>query len=353
MVRKSPEPVTRKRQLDSSKQALPFLNNLISKKGTVSSGFNKGGRPSEFIPSGRPQRGRSGKASSTLEIEDKEIAIQNDIMSNRQKLLWPGIWTFFAVAGTCGTLAYLDARSSANNPSSENELPDRIKIPQTWYLTPSVIEEGIKAGSQEIDKLTIGIVAACIAIHFLKKSPLPIWENLIHVTGEKKYTSFTYPYVHATWSHLAQNMWAVCWFLPGVVHAFEGDLCHAAAFFTTVPLITSYLTHFVFRWGNMSGLPFNMGSSGAISALMGVFCVTYPDEKIWVPESTVFRIDAKYYAALFAVLQLNGLLNPSTVGVHIISMIMGGAYAYFDGKDKIWKPLVARFAKGDDKSAQP
>jgi membrane associated rhomboid family serine protease len=318
--RKGPELVNRKRQLDSSKQASQFLNNLVSKKGAPSSGPRSippevvDVRPSRTTPSRGPVRGRGSKAPGTVEIDDEEAAIQQEIVKNRRKILWPGIWTFFAVTATCGTLAYLDARSSASIPSAENELPERIQIPQPWYLTPSVIREGIKVGWQEVDKLTIGIVVASIAIHFLKKSPLPIWEHLSHVTGERKYTAFTYPYVHSTWLHLAQNMWGVCWFLPGVVHAFDGDLFHAAALFTTVPLITSYLTHFVFRWGNVPGLPFNMGSSGAIAALIGVFCVTYPDEKIWVPESAVFRIDAKYYAAFFVALQLNGLLRQSTGG---------------------------------------
>lgn len=294
---------------------------MVSKKGTSSPGPKRIStrvgdfRPSRKTPSRGPVRGRGSRAPGTVEIDDNEAAIQQEIVKNRRKVLWPGIWTLFAVTGTCGTLAYLDARSSASNPSADNQIPDRIKIPQPWYLTPDVIKEGIKAGWQEVDKLTIGIVVASIAIHFLKKSPLPIWENLSHITGERKWTALTYPYVHSTWLHLAQNMWGVCWFLPGVVHAFDGDLFHAAALFTTVPLITSYLTHFVFRWGNMPGLPFNMGSSGAIAALIGVFCVTYPDEKIWVLESGVFRIDAKYYAALFAAMQLAGLLRQNSGGV--------------------------------------
>lgn len=39
--------------------------------------------------------------------------------------------------------------------------------------------------------------------------------------------------------------------------------------------------------------------------------------------------------------------------VHTISLALGAAYVYFDGKEKIWKPLTAQFAKIDDQVAQP
>jgi membrane associated rhomboid family serine protease len=251
-----------------------------------------------------PEKG----ATKFVEIDEKEIYIQQVIVRNRSKLLWPGIWTVFAIAGTYGALAFMDAKFSTPI-STETIHPERANIPQTWYLTPDVIKEGVIAGWNELDKLTIGIVVASIGIHFLKKSPLPIWERLIHITGEKKYTAFLYPYVHSSWVHLGMNMLGVCWFLPGVVHHFEYDLFHSAAFFTTVPLITSYLQHFAFRLTSVPGIPLNIGSSGAIAATIGAFCMLYPDEKVWTPNFLVFRLDAKYVASLFAAWQIASMVN--------------------------------------------
>ncbi|OAL43522.1 hypothetical protein IQ07DRAFT_523938 [Pyrenochaeta sp. DS3sAY3a] len=286
-----------------------------------------------------------------IEIDDEELAIQARIIKNRRKLLWPGIWTFFAIAGTYGTLAYLDVKFNQDVISGTTELPERTVLPQTWYLTPTVVKDGLIAGWQELDKLTIGIVIASVAIHFMKRSPLPFWEKLIHITGEKKYTTFTYPFVHSTWSHVGNNMFALCWFLPAVVHYLDGDVFHAAAVFITVPLLTSYLQHFVFRWGATKGLPLNMGASGSIAAIFGAFCMAYSDEKVWTPPFIVVRLDAKYWAALFAATQFIAMVqvpkggNRPAFAVHLFSLGLGAAYIYFDAKDNIWKPLIEQFSK--------
>jgi membrane associated rhomboid family serine protease len=314
---------------------------------------------------------RDDGASETVEISDEEAAIQATIAKRRVKVLWPGIWTVFALAGTWGTLAYLDARLS---PSAETQLPERATIPQSWFLTPTVIKEGVIAGWNELDNLTIGIVVASIGVHLLKRSPLPIWEKLIHITGEKKYTAFTYPFVHGDWSHLAQNSHALIWFLPAVVHYLDGDVFHAAALFVSVPLLTSYLSHFAFRWGLLKGIPLNMGSSGVGAAIIGAFCVAYPDEKVWVPNLFVLRLDAKYCAALFAAMQIflmtkapKGGNRPAFIvsvceyqlsyanitQVHTVSLGLGAAYVYFDGKEHLWRPLIAQLAKANEQLAQP
>jgi hypothetical protein len=37
---------------------------------------------------------------------------------------------------------------------------------------------------------------------------------------------------------------------------------------------------------------------------------------------------------------------------HIVSLGLGAAYVYFDGKEHLWKPLVAQLAKADKQSTQ-
>lgn len=257
--------------------------------------------------------GKELDSSVNLGIDEKELEIQKRIVDKRRKVLWPGIWTLFALAGTYGTLAYLDVKAGV--PSSDgSHLPERAKLPQTWYLTPAVIREGVLAGWNELDNLTIGIVVASVAIHFLKRSPLPIWEKLIHVTGEAKWTAFTYPFLNSSWTHLASNMAALVWFLPGVVHYFDGDLFHTSAFLVSVPLITSYLTHFAYRFNLTSGLVLNVGASGAIIAAFGVYCMAYAKEKVWVPTGLVLRLDAREWGLLFALHQAYNMTRTSKSG---------------------------------------
>jgi membrane associated rhomboid family serine protease len=289
----------RKRQIDLSKNASIFLNQLtkdVPKTPPVQQ--NMVLPPGITIDvkgiSSSPAEG-TAEGMAEVEIDEKEEAIQRQIMVNRRKLLWPGIWTILAVTGTCGTFAYL---------SGTKQLLARAQIPQTWWLTPTVVTDGFKASWNELDKLTIGITAVVFGIHFLKKSPLPIWESLIHITGEKRYTAFTYPYVHNNWGHVIQNVFGLCWFLPGVMYYLGDNKFQAAAVFTSIPLITSYLQHFAFRWGTVNGIPLNMGASGAVAAMLGAFCTAYPNEKVWIPNFFVLRVDAIYCGLFFAASQL-------------------------------------------------
>lgn len=320
---KASEPYVRKRQVDPSKKASSLLNHLSKTKKTPPPEAPPVApriiaKPAEVV---KAEVVQEDAASRVVEIDEKEEAIQKSIIHNRRKLLWPGIWTVFALTGTWGVFAYLSATSTGTDNFADGQPSGRISIPQTWVLWPSVAWEGIKAGWKEADNLTIGIVIASVGIHLLKRSPLPIWEKMIHITGEKMYTTFTFPFVHLDRSHLITNMYMLCWFLPGVVHYFGGDVCQAAALFFSVPLITSYGAHFIFRAVNVQGIPLNMGSSGAAAALMGAFCVAYPDEKVWVPTYTIFRIDAKYTAAFFVAWQMFGMMRPQKGGVRSVNFV--------------------------------
>lgn len=253
------------------------------------------------------------KGDVEFTIDEKEEAIQQRIVIKRRQLLWPGIWTLLALTGTYGTLAYLDVKAGV--PSSDgSQLPERTQLPQTWYITPTVVIEGVKGCWRDLDYLSIGIISVTVAVHFLKKSPLPIWENLIHITGERKWTAFTYPLVNTSWGHAAANMGALIWFMPSVVRYFDGDLFHTSAFFVSIPLITSYITHFAYRFNFASGLVLNMGASGAIAAVFGAYCAANPHEKVWVPWSLVFRLDAMYFGLLFAATQAYSMFKIPTGG---------------------------------------
>ncbi|KAH3939274.1 hypothetical protein HBI25_207540 [Parastagonospora nodorum] len=360
-VRRNAEPYTRKLQpdLSTSKKAASLLNHVNKLKREASIEAKVVAPKIEHpAPVVEAQIVPKEDGTKTVEIDEEELAIQRRIVKNRRKIFWPGVWTVFAVAGTYGVFAFLDTKFGSQ--STEESAPsERAQIPQTWYMTPTVVIEGVKAGWAELDKLTIGIAVLCVAMHFLRKSPLPIWERLIHITGEKRYTAFTYPLIHSNWAHLGNNFFGLCWFLPGVVHYFDNDSFHAATFLITIPLITTFLQHFVFRWTTVRGIPLNMGASGAIAAALGAFCMAYPDEKVWTPNFLVFRMDAKYCGVLYVAWQLVSEIKAPKGGgsrpdfiVHTLSLLLGAAYVYFDVKENVWKPLVAQFATTDDQSAQ-
>jgi len=323
--RRGAAPNSRKQQPDSKKATL--LLNRLNKAGKNTS-QSKGVQPSspnDFVK--QHDNIQTNGPVTEIEIDEHERAIQQRIAENRTKLLWPGIWTFFAITGTYGAFAYLDARYNGDASPGTTLLAERTELPQTWYLTPEVIKKGVKAGWNELDKLTIGIVVASIAVHLMKKSPLPFWEKLIHITGEKKYTAFTYPFVHSKWSHVAQNMFLLCWFLPGVVRYLDGDTFQAAALLVTVPLITTYLERFAYRWGLASALIMNMGSSGSIAAVCGAFCMAYPNEKVWLPSFVILRLDAIYWGALFVFWQFTSMMKTPKGGnrpAYMVSLLGSG-----------------------------
>lgn len=272
---------------------------------------SKGGQNKTSVDGPKPSRPTFADATpptpkpaqsfpGAIKISKEELDIQKSIVKQRRKLLWPGIWTLFALTGTFSTLAYLSARF----PPHPEQVSHHAELPQDWWLTPTIIREGLKAGWDGLDKLTIGIVVTTVLVHLLKKSPLPIWEKLIHITGEKRYTAFTYPFVHLDWSHAGMNTLFLVWFLPDVVRYFDGDTFHAAAFWASPPLITSFLQHFSFRFGWTSGIPMNVGSSGAVAAIFGAYCMLYPDEKIWLPALAVLRLNAKYWGAYYVLMQM-------------------------------------------------
>jgi membrane associated rhomboid family serine protease len=269
--------------------------------------------PRQFVKGANSSDIKDTEGEKILTIDAKEEAIQRNIAIRRTKVLWPGIWTIFALLGTYGTLAYLDVKAGV--PSSDgSQLSERTQLPQTWYLTPSIVLEAFKGAWNDLDKLTVGIFVASFAIHLLRRSPLPIWEKFIHVTGEKKYTAFTYPFVNANWTHLWLNMAALIWVMPSVVRYFDGDLYHTSALLISVPLITSYLSHFAYRFNLASGLMLNLGASGAIAAAFGVYFVGYADEKMWAPPGILLRLDAKYWGIFFAATQLRGAFKGASGG---------------------------------------
>lgn len=255
----------------------------------------------------RDRNVKSYKEARTLDSKitnttKKPLTHKERVAKKRRQVLWPGLWTLFTLAGTYGALAYLDVK--AGIPSSDgSHLAARVQLPQNWSLTPEIIHAGLVAAWNELDGLTVSIVVVSTAIHLLLRSKPSIWKKLVHVPGEAKWTAFTYPLVHPSWKSLAGNMITLTWFLPSVVYYFDGDLFHAAAFLASVPLTTSYLMHFAYRFNLIQATASFAGTSGLSFAILGVYCTAYAREKLWLPVGLILRSDAWHWGVLFWVSQ--------------------------------------------------
>jgi membrane associated rhomboid family serine protease len=266
--------------------------------------------------------------SRVTHIMEKELVYKERVDKKRRQILWPGIWTLITLAGTYGTLAYLDVK--AGLPSSDgSHLPTRVQLPQNWALTPEVVRAGVVAGWRELDSLTISIVLASVAIQLLIKSKPSIWRKLIHVTGEARWTAFTNPLLHNNWKSLALSMASLVWFLPSVVYYFDGDLFHTTAFLLSVPLTTSYLTFFAYRFNLVHATICLAGPSGFTYGLFGIYCIAYAQEKLWLPAGLVFRLDACHWGLLFWVFQACRLAQTSNIAKRSM-MVVGHMNVQYD-----------------------
>lgn len=261
-------------------------------------------------PPRRPEREDLGYNDlshlSKEELAD-ELKLQEQIVRERKKLLGPGIFAVCAVVGIYGSFAYLDSRYGSTQCSPQTPLP-----------TPATMIKGLKAGWQELDKLTIGLVILNIGVHLMKRSSLPFWEFLPHVAGETKFTLLTHAFAHSGFFHVASTVFCLIWFMPPVIRELDGDYFHAAAFYLSVPVLTGFLTHFQFKFGRVKGMPIEMGASGALSALLGACIAAYPHEKIWVPILGQFNVEVWLLGAAYTATEAFSLwrsLRRRTVGV--------------------------------------
>ena len=273
-------------------------------------------------------------------------------MSERKKLLWPSVWTILAVTGTYGAFAYMDANYGEATSPVALQL-GRPETSDSRLLTPTVIRDGIKAAWQDIDKLTIGIIGFSAIIHVLRRAGLLSVVNLVHVSGYHRYTAFTYPFINKNWLHLGVTSLALCWILPGVVRHFDGDLWHTAAFLGGVSLTTAYLQHVVIRFACPNRILIERGAVHLCETIFGAYCVAYPNEKMWTPAGIVLRLDSADWGLLWFALMLYSFMR-APGAVKILGVLygpvrfgLGAAYVHFDGKNKVWKPLVGCFSTRD------
>jgi rhomboid-like protein len=169
-------------------------------------------------------------------------------------------------------------------------------------------------------------------------------------------------FVHSGAFHLGFNMWACYNFLPPVSYSrlFEGSPYHTLSFFLSAGVLSGLGQHLSTSFAR-SVVHYAIPSGGASGALFGVFaafCMQYPQAEVGII-LLPFRFDAQSLlpcVMLFDFLGMVGLYNlglghgvsqeaiqmytANTSQAHLSGALLGVGYSYFDGKNKVWVPLV-------------
>lgn len=272
-------------------------------------------KPTRSVKDVQPRQGKS----SGNEYSHKDQESDAYLRSTTRGLMWSGIWSLLAVANTYGLLAYLDVK--AGIPSSDgSQLPERPTMSHSWYLTPTVISEGIKATLAGLDGVTIGVILANTAMW------LPPVRRLLGRSGLRGLRN--YQVSRHSWSYGAKKAVGegvpLVLFLPGVVHYFDGDVFHIAAFMISVPLITLNLWNLAVRCNLIPPISMILSPRYGGYAIFGVYCVAYATEKMWIPQTLIFRLEP--WSLLLAQVSLCGyfLARGPTISAKCTAMVCIG-----------------------------
>lgn len=197
----------------------------------------------------------------TVDLTEEELLDIAEVFVRRKRLLIPFLWTSAILAAAFAALAFM----SANNPQLVIDYKDKA------------------SGWLKFDPLTIGIVAAIVAVQLSRRFPASLWETFLHIPGHRHYTLLTYAFVHENWPALLINCGIIACFLPLVLRDyFDGDLFHGAAFMLAIPIFIGFVSHFPLRFipKAFEGVGTLMGASGAVNGLLGLYLASKWKEEI-------------------------------------------------------------------------
>ncbi|KAF2275585.1 uncharacterized protein EI97DRAFT_399781 [Westerdykella ornata] len=321
-------------------------------------------QPKDSIPEQRLPEG-STKSSQYVETQhghpESEVPLNYyQFVPRKTRYLRPAIFSIGLSAGLFALLSYLDARAQV-----EHEKKPRVHI-KPYYrpgevTTPTEVLSRTWEYLHPVSKMTAGIIGTNVGVH-LATTLLPSFRSVLAHTPalNQNYSLFTSIFAHSGAFHLGINMYACYMFMPPVAvsRAFEGDPYHVLSFFLSTGVLSSYAQHFstifsdpakALRAGKVpeTMIP-SLGASGALFGLLAVFAMQYPDAGLGIM-FLPFSIAAKNMLPMVMAFDAYGAVRgyPGLHlghAAHLGGALMGVAYSYLDGKDRLWKPLV-RFWK--------
>lgn len=240
-----------------------------------------------------------------------------------------GVRAMIAASGGRNPLRPLPSQSSSSVSSSALPLA-------SWSDLP------------EAGKFMVGLVSTNIGVFALERL-LPGTSALFsHVPAapSANFTMLTSAFGHVGLAHLALNMYGVVQFLPPVAasRTFAGSGSHLAAFYLSAGVLASYAFHLASVWPRpLDRVIPARGASGAVMAVVGAFGMSYPDNQlgiVLIPGS----LPASQFLLGVAAFETYGLFVgfkrlPLAHAAHLAGLAMGAAYVYYDGRDRVWRPV--------------
>ncbi|KAF2240949.1 hypothetical protein BU26DRAFT_611160 [Trematosphaeria pertusa] len=310
-------------------------------------------------PSSRPQSRPFPQGQRAPVRQEKQDVAEEKIPGQFPKVkvryLRPAVYAISVSSGIFIFLAYMEAREELKPKAIENAFP-QWQIQRRAPPTPTEVATRAWDELTPISKLSWGIIAANGAVHLTSFVAPRYWHMLWHTpAANANFQLFTSTWVHSGPMHLLFNMWACHNFLPstGYSRLFEGDPYHTLSFYLSAGLISGYAQHLTTMFARArAGIPAifipSGGASGALFGVFAAFCMQYPDAGVgilFVP----YYMDAQYFLPAIMLFDFVGMVRGYSFvnfghAAHLAGASMGIVYSYFDGKNRIWKPLV-RFWK--------
>ncbi|KJR81995.1 rhomboid-like protein [Sporothrix schenckii 1099-18] len=205
----------------------------------------------------------------------------------------------------------------------------------------------------EAGKLMVGLVSTNVGVFGLERllpgtsalfSHVPAASGTTAATAN--FTMLSSAFGHVGLAHLALNMYGVVQFLPPVAasRTFASSGSHLAAFYLSAGVLASYAYHLAAVWPRpLDRVIPARGASGAVMAVVGAFGMSYPDKQlgiVLIPGS----LPASQFLLGVAAFETYGLFVgfkrlPLAHAAHLAGLALGVAYVYYDGRDRVWRPV--------------
>lgn len=211
-------------------------------------------------------------------LRDRRTTDPNHKNHPRHKLLRSAVATLILGGATYSICAFIDTKFGTPF-RSDDAIPDRASdhLPQTWYFTPDTIRQSALALWNDMDGWTLYLGATIVLSALLKKG---------------------------LWKANLPDAVMLSLFFPSVVHCFDHDGYHTAAFLICLPLAAGYLTEVMaYRLKLTDSLIHSLGPGATAMTAMGFYSVKYSNEKVWAPPGVALRVDAWVWTAGYVAFQ--------------------------------------------------
>jgi rhomboid-like protein len=218
----------------------------------------------------------------------------------------PGIFT---------GLAYLEAKKELK-PKKTEGWPKWNAPPKRGPPTPTELAMNSWQQLNPISQLSCGIIGANAAVHLSSFVAPRYWDSLWHTPVRNvNYTQFTSMFVHSGPFHLFVNMYALYNFMMPVAYsqAFEGNSHHLLSFFLATGVLSGLAQHCsTLITPQKRAIPEVFircgGASGALLAVLGVFCMEYPTAGLGIMFIPV-HFDAQYVLPAIMLFDFVGMVR--------------------------------------------